>query len=96
MKTHLKEKPRLINILLYSQLYSEDLINKEIESMKNKQTELTQNINKQSTTKDLYFLQYFSKIPEPGEPIIPVVPYDSFKVIYNNSVINKPKNDYRQ
>ena len=96
MKTHLKEKPRLINILLYSQLYSEDLINKEIESMKNKQTELTQNINKQSTTKDLYFLQYFNKIPEPGETVIPVAPYDSFQIICSNSEINKPKNDYRQ
>ena len=96
MKTQLREKPRLINLLLYSQLLSNELIDKEIELMKSKETDLNKKINKKLTTKDLNFLQYFSKIPNPGKPITPVAPYDSFKIIYSNSEINKPKNDYRK
>ena len=96
MKTQLKEKPRIINILIYSQTLEDELIDKEMELMKTKNTNLNGNINNKIVTKDLYFLQYFSKLPNPNQQIIPVAPYDSFKIIYSNSQINKPKNDYRQ
>ena len=96
MKNKLKENPRIANILIYSQTLEDELIDKEMELMKTKNTNLNGNIKNKIVTKDLYFLQYFSKLPNPNQQIIPVAPYDSYKIIYSNSQINKPINDYRQ